>query len=81
MVVVELELFVMLQEQQEQLTPAEVVAEVQEEQVVVQEDQGLLLLVKHADLQLIMLLPESGHLMTHIITRKLDNGLQVHHSV
>jgi hypothetical protein len=60
------------------------VEEVVVEQVVVMEDrvdQELLLLNKHVDLQLIMLLQESGQLMTHIITRKADNGLQVHHSV
>jgi hypothetical protein len=76
MVAEEQELGLMLQEQQEQLTPAEVVAEVEEEQVEVQEDQELLLLVKHVDHQLTTLHPESGQLMTHLITKKMDSGLQ-----
>jgi hypothetical protein len=74
MVVEELELGLMLQEQQEQLTQAAVVAAVVVVQEVVQEDQELLLLDKHVDHQLIMLLQESGQLMTHIITRNKERG-------
>jgi hypothetical protein len=63
------------QEQQEQL-----ILEVEQVEVlVIQEqvelvDQELLLLVKDVDHQLTTLLPESGQLMTHIITRKLERG-------
>ena len=40
----------------------------------VMEDQELLLFKR----QVIKLLQESGHLMTHIITRKLERGFHYH---
>jgi hypothetical protein len=62
---------------QEQLIQEVAEVEDQEQQLhklQVQEDQELLLLNKFVHHQHIKTHPESGHLMTHIITRKAERG-------
>ena len=70
-------LFLQLLLDQEQATLV-VVEElkVKDYQQVVQAVQESLLLDNVKQHQIIKLLPESGQLMTHIITRKLDSGFQ-----
>ena len=66
--------------QQVQLTQeaVEVEEHLLDQDQLVMEDQELLLLNKFVHLQHIKTHQESGQLMTHIITRKLDNGQTYH---